>query len=565
MTKLVSMDIIKFRGLNNINIDLANQVTLICGKNGTSKSSLLGIAAQIFSFEKDYQSGDDLGFETITGFPFKSLPSEHFRFSDKFDGPNSMAVNFKIFDAYSEEEYESSLELTTRSTATGAKKARPVVRGNTSSQNTENTSRNYTHPVIFLSLKRLMPITMRRAYTPGNYDYLQDNMAKFIALNNELLNKNSTVATGTIGTIKSAVAFGENYDQDSVSVGEDNAGQISLALMSFRKLRDEYPGYRGGLLLIDEADAGLFPAAQIKLIDMLHRECNDLGIQVILTSHSPSMIEHVHNLGQKYQRNFKTIYLTDTYGAISSRPDMTWQQIDADIHTKTIALRNDVSLPQVNVYFEDQEAVDFFDILMMRHPAKKILKTINVSLGCDNYIQLIKAKIPEFAVNSLIVLDADAKEKSSAYSTIIALPGDLPPDQLIFEFLYNIDASFGIWKNEIQYTRKNFTSSASAIISTLGISTNQIKLKDHLKSYGKPSSEKKITLRKVFKDFYKSKDFQAFLKLKHKDVHPWKVWASFHQQDVEDFRNAVSQKVAQILKKSYGIGGERTDFLNIKN
>lgn len=53
-TLLKKLVIKKFRALNNVDIEFGTHVTVICGKNGTSKSSILGIAAQIFSFEKDY-------------------------------------------------------------------------------------------------------------------------------------------------------------------------------------------------------------------------------------------------------------------------------------------------------------------------------------------------------------------------------------------------------------------------------------------------------------------------------------------------------------------------------
>ena len=52
-TQLKKITIEKFRALKNVDIDFGDYVTVICGKNGTSKSSILGIAAQIFSFEND--------------------------------------------------------------------------------------------------------------------------------------------------------------------------------------------------------------------------------------------------------------------------------------------------------------------------------------------------------------------------------------------------------------------------------------------------------------------------------------------------------------------------------
>ncbi|HCE7794984.1 TPA: AAA family ATPase, partial [Pseudomonas aeruginosa] len=459
-TRLKNIHIKKFRALEDVQFDLGTQITVVCGKNGTSKSSILGIAAQVFSFETNPVADQAITNRTLTGDPFKSFPAEHFRFSEIYDIPGSMDVNFTVHDGYTEKDVSPDLRLIQRK----GSKARPVVRNNTSIPG-KNTSRNLTHPVIYLSLKRLMPIAVRDKYEVKDNEYLTQNRAKFVQLNNELLNKRSTNATATIGTIKSAVAHGTNYDQDSVSAGEDNAGQIVLALMSFRRLKEEYPDYKGGLLLIDEADAGLFPAAQTKLLDILVRECNELNIQVLMTSHSPTIIEHIHSLSQKYQRRFKTIYLSDTYGKVQCLQDKSWIDIYADLMTQTIPTQDELSIPKVNIYFEDREGSDFFNELLFRHSIKQLTNPLSdISLGCGNYLHLIKHKIPEFTYKSIIVLDGDVEQTHNANS-IILLPGELPPDQLLFEFLYNLPAADVLWQNKPKYTKPVFDSVTRDIIN----------------------------------------------------------------------------------------------------
>jgi predicted ATP-binding protein involved in virulence len=97
-TLLKKLIINKFRALENVEIEFGTHITVICGKNGTSKSSILGIAAQIFSFEKDYTKNKVLVYQTITGGSFKSQPREHFRISDAFDLPGSMQVQVELYD-----------------------------------------------------------------------------------------------------------------------------------------------------------------------------------------------------------------------------------------------------------------------------------------------------------------------------------------------------------------------------------------------------------------------------------------------------------------------------------
>jgi predicted ATPase len=527
-TILKKLIINKFRALNNLEIEFGTHITVFCGKNGTSKSSILGIAAQIFSFEKDYTKDQALSYQTITGGQFKSQYREHFRISDQFDLSGSMEVGVELFDGYTKRDATAELGLSKR-----GKSVRPVVRKN-STATVGNASRNFTHPVIFLSLKRLYPIA-DRDYNVRDFVYLNEHKDKFIGLTNELLNRTASAATSTTGMIHSAVAHGSNYDQDSVSAGEDNAGQIMLALMSFRKLKEEYPDYKGGLLLIDEADAGLFPAAQIQLVEILNRECNALNLQVVMTSHSPTLIEYTFEQSKKFRKRFKTVYLSDTYGSIKAMHDLSWIDVNSDLHTKTIQVRDDISLPRVNVYFEDREGRDLFSAAMYRHPANKFLHIFDdVSLGCSNYIQLVQRKVPEFSNKSIICLDADVEGKTDGLSSIVLLPGSLPPDQLIFEYLYNLPADHPIWNNPQKFNRPVLTRIAAELMRTLKITDGTIDLKSQVAEYQfKESSEQKKKLRELFKSFYKNVEFQKFLG--QKKEKPWRCWVRDNKQQCDHF------------------------------
>jgi len=67
------------------------------------------------------------------------------------------------------------------------------------------------------------------------------------------------------------------------SSGQDNLGQILLAILSFRKLKEEQgEQWQGGILLIDEIDATLHPAAQSKLIKLFIQEAKENKLQILL-------------------------------------------------------------------------------------------------------------------------------------------------------------------------------------------------------------------------------------------------------------------------------------------
>lgn len=555
-TQLKKLTIEKFRALNDVAVEFGDYITVVCGKNGTSKSSILGIAAQIFSFEKDYVKDESLAFRQIAGGMFKSQYSDHFRISEKFDVPGSMSVNIDLIDGYTNQPATAKLELMKR-----GKSPRPVVRNNSTAAESSNTSRNFTHPVIFLSLKRLYPIAARD-YKLGDFDYLEQHKKDFIALTNELLNRNALLATGTDGTISSAVAHGENYDQDSVSAGEDNAGQIILALMSFRKLKEDYSDYKGGLLLIDEADAGLFPTAQVNLLKMLDRECKNLDLQVVMTSHSPVLIEYAYEQSRQFRRKYKTIYLSNTYGNVQVMQDWSWAQISADINTKTIDTSSGVSLPRINIYFEDKEAEDFFATLLYRQPIKKFTNPMSeVSLGCSNYLQLIQKKIPEFSERSIVCLDADqgSQVTGKSYKTVTLLPGHLPPDQLVFEHLYNLPAAHPFWKNELQFTRDVFTNAAREVLNEFSINGDSVEVKERVAAY---TGTKKP--REVFKRFYKGVEFQKLLTSGAKSYNPWKHWIDNNPVLINEFLENFKTAVHGVMSIGYAVDVTKLAALEVK-
>ena len=560
-TQLKKLHIEKFRALDNVEIEFGDYITVVCGKNGTSKSSILGIAAQIFSFEKDYISDTSLSFRQIAGGTFKSQYSEHFRISNVFDQSGSMMVNIELKDGYTDTDATAKLELMKR-----GRSPRPVVRNNSTVKKGENSSRNFTHPVIFLSLKRLYPIA-DRDYNVNDFDYLKKHKDEFIGLTNELLNRQSSLATGTEGTISSAVAHGENYDQESVSAGEDNAGQIVLALLSFRKLKEEYADYKGGLLLIDEADAGLFPTAQINLLKILDRECKDLNLQVVMTSHSPTLIEYAYDQSQKFRRRYKTMYLSNTFGSVQVMQDWSWPKISADIHTTTVSAGDGDRLPKVNVYFEDKEAFDLFSALMRRQPIKKFIVPFpDVTLGYSNYLNLIDKGVPEFAERSVVCLDSDAssKVKKKNYKTVVLLPGNLPPDQLIFEHLYNLPSGDDFWKNDMLFTRDVFTNSAAEILREFGIRGDRADVKTALVTYAGNADDKKKKSREIFKRFYKNEEFQKIVATVSKPSNPWKHWVEKHPDASNEFLQKFEFAIRGVMTSGYAVDVSKLARLKVK-
>jgi AcrR family transcriptional regulator len=297
---------------------------------------------------------------------------------------------------------------------------------------------------------------------------------------------------------------------------------------------------------------------------MLDRECKYLNLQVVMTSHSPVLIEYAFEQSQHpYSRRYKTIYLSNTYGDVQVMQNWSWAQISADINTKTIAASSGTALPSVNVYFEDKEAADFLAALMERQPIRKFTTAMSeVTLGCTNYLELVRKKVPEFSEKSVICLDSDAASliKGKKFETVVLLPGALPPDQLIFEHLHNLPAGDEFWKNDLQFSRDVFTNLARGVINEFEINENPVNVKERVAAYR--GGEKKS--RDIFKRFYKDTNFQQLVSSGTKPYNPWKHWVERNPEASNEFLEKFKMAVHGVMKNGYAVDVSKLTALEVK-
>lgn len=543
-TEIQSMNVKSFRSLNNVEVSLGKRLTLIAGRNGTSKSTILGILAQICSFEKNYKPIRDsevkeeiLPYKTVYEQDFFSEFRSHFRISSKYDTPeNKYEVEFEINDAQEELDVKASLQSTRREGGT----LRLVLRKNKSISS--NKSRNIVHPTIFLSLERLLPIRKRGdnvvpelSLTKEDKDFLINSHNRIFTTLNDNRNISSNVPEKS--GVKSTVVTNDKYDINSASSGEDNIGQILMALISFIRLKKDWADYKGGLILIDEIDASLFPRAQIELFDLLDKVSKKLDLQIVFTTHSPTLISHAYEKWEKNQKDAKTKdniainYLTDSKGSIENKTDYSLSDIIADLNItgKTIEQRI-----KINCYFEDTEAY-FMSKTLLRMEQKKLIHAMkDVKLGCGNYLSLISAKVPEFKKLSLLVLDGDVKKaKIKNMKNIILLPGDLPPDQLLYKYLNELDPTDEYWVNSHHYDKLRFKADRyyKDISEKTEFVENKFRFKDGT------NSDK--ACRELFKDWFNCNYDLYFRK---KGINPFIRWKKDNEELVsryqEDFDKA---------------------------
>lgn len=435
-----------FRAFIDVDIDFNSKVIAIAGQNGTMKSTLLGMLAQPFSLTN--KSNEMFNFKTIDGQKFES------KFQDKFKISRTKDVvgNHRYTLTVNKEFYlkESFTCISIERNDKGNKSLRFW-----SEEGRKEGMGFIQCPILFLSLKRLLPIGEEKLIENTTVKLTEEEKSFFISKHNEVLCLNDKIENVDylISSNKKTLApSSNNYDAITISAGQDNIGKILLAILSFKRLKENCPkDYKGGILFIDELDATLFPAAQEQLVKFLFRESSKLDLQIIFTTHSLVILKML--LNTPYKHDGRVVYLAKRSEKVISFNNPTFEEIINDLHV--ISNNHDISIHKINVYCEDNEAYLFAKYILKKY--LKQLKFIKVSLGYSNYLNLLKEKIPAFT-KSIIILDADAgkKKETKKYKNVVLLPKDnLSPEQMFYSFLKSLEENDNFWDNNLGgYTKQ---------------------------------------------------------------------------------------------------------------
>ncbi len=458
--KIKKIKIDKFRNLLGIDIEFANRLNAIAGQNKTSKTALLGLIGHIFNFQSKYK--------TLLGKPFTTQFSEIFRFAyPNYDRPGEhiWAIEFegknvKQAVSYDRKEY-------------GKKKSMRIRVGKS-----KKGSGKIFLPVIYLGLGRLFPLNLENKINSSKSSLTSDESKEYQDIHNEVLLTNETVIPRIVECSSKTfhAPTTSQYNHLGNSAGQDNLGQIITAVISFKRLKQELGDkYKGGILLIDEVDASLYPAAQMKLIEKLNQKVIELNLQIFFTTHSLEVLAET-----KKMQDSKIIFLDKSSGKILPKYDLN----PAELSQKLLVLGPE-ALQEIQskkyVYCEDNEAVDFLNNIL---PAtiKKRISIFPTKLGNTFLKDVAKRKIPDFR-NSIIVLDGDST--TGNISNVIALPGKYGPDKLIYKTLNNLSENHGLWKKKAGYDKQFCFKDLMSLNSTTDSRRERIKLKEWYKTQKK--------------------------------------------------------------------------------
>lgn len=434
--KSISFGDIPFRMFRNLTINISERLTVIAGHNGIGKSTLLGLIAN----GSELKSSEG---KTLLKRSFQAQLHELFYLDIAKDYVKKVADKPYFTLTYSQHGKKDLIKTCNVSKHSdkklGTDRLKVVPRGVQEGWNV-GASAKVPIPTLFLSMSRMLPngeyqnnLNSELSKTLSDEDkiYIREKFKSII--DNKVVDSDHITKQELKGTTKRSLLPEFEHSTRTISLGQDSLGVIITALASFAKLKRENPNYEGGILLIDEIDAGFHPRAQIKLIQLIKKEAKSLNLQIIMTSHSLTVIQEVLKINDETARSGRNIdsvvYIEDVL-----RPKLmeypTYENIKGDM-LGILPAFDDIT-PQIKVYFEDKEAEWFFKKLLEieKFDSKSCygydLTLVSAKLGCDNLRTLYT--IDDYFKQVIIVFDNDVLLKDritpimEESKTILALP-----------------------------------------------------------------------------------------------------------------------------------------------
>jgi hypothetical protein len=444
MMPIRKLKITHFRGLDNQQIDFQGKaLNAIIGQNASMKTTILGIISSSFSLKSSVMNED----KTIDGDNYGIQLQERFKFSSEFDHPGEHSWTLTMHPSIYKGDY--SIKSYRRPNGgirfwkVGARK-----KGDTLLQ----------CPVIYLSLRRLLPIGEESKLSLSDIDLSADEVQFYKNWHNQILVSTDNLVGIYQLNSKDKITVtpsADYYDSTGVSSGQDDIGKVITAVLSMKRLKEKYrDAYKGGIICIDELESTLYPASQVKLVHFLKQMSYQYSIQFFFTTHSMDIIRTL------YQKEFSN-YVSITYAKkvgkeVNVFQNVPLQSIQDDLHIKINGLKK---REKVHVYCEDVVGMEFTKYLLTHHGIKYTDKFIfenenGSNLGWPNYENFLRKKIPEF-MYSVIILDGDVKQDANAfrkfkrYKNVVYLPTISYPEFDVYDCLSKLEDNDKFWDNSL--------------------------------------------------------------------------------------------------------------------
>jgi len=563
--KKVVFDINGFRKLKSLELEIAERLTVIGGLNGIGKSTLLGLIANAsgVSGRNDPRSKTKTYIRKKSYFdlPFQANFQELFHldandYTTDLSLKGNIEFHYKIdpvtTDGYTYSEFIKKCNVTEHSEPKKAIeidkeeaqediKNESIIRYKIVPRSVNKKLSDLLNigddakvpiPTIYLGMSRMTPIgeIKNESIKTRNIHNMHDEDKEYFTslfreiINYDLSDEDSIIDLDFKHSHKKFKIPKLNHNPFSISLGQDSLSSIFTALVSFHSLKREYQHeYKGGILVIDEIDAGLHHIAQENLLKLLKREARRLNLQIIFTTHSLTIFKNIINLPkeQLVQGNIpdKVIYLHDTH-----RPRVQKNPTYFSIKNNQLGLykKPKTNNREIKVYFEDDEAFWFYEQLLKSKNLTNLsaafsvdLKPVSLKLSCSILLDLANAD--DFFKDVIIITDNDVnselknREIIARNPNILSLPGNIKfnentpqklrtPERIIYEYLNtkykNYDNDFWNSLEEINNGYIDYDYIGHTILNLdLSNTLTNIKYRDIMKAWFK-------THKLVFEDIY---------------------------------------------------------------
>ena len=454
----------RFRLFRNNSIKLGKYITAISGFNATGKSTVLGLLGHC----GELKSGKG---RPLLNSAFKAELGEILKFSKPYDEKIADLGRITFAD-YVTPACSQLLYRAFWQKYSGGLRYRIIPKKTTEWP----SSGKIEWPTLYLGLSRLYPLgesikidktNLSAKLSEEDNNYIINN-AKYI-LNIREDSNNFTIALISETKKKKVVGFNtDTYDYLSNSAGQDNLGQILMTILSFKKLKTRLGNnWCGGLLVVDELDAALHPLAQNKLVDFIYHQAEEIGLQIVFTTHSLGLLEHICT---------KTAYNSDTstnpYELVSltnaNGPVEVVQNPPFDaIYKELMATYCTPASRKISVFSEDDEARFLISKLLEEYAFR--FKLLKVSFGWEQLLKMLADDFINFS-QYIYILDGDVLDEEivtyvqkmapAKVGCILKLPGGKRPEQVIWEYLDQLppDHPFLTWGGrQMGYNKRSIT------------------------------------------------------------------------------------------------------------
>lgn len=268
--------------------------------------------------------------------------------------------------------------------------------------------------VEYIDLSRLQPVGTRVGYAriaknrhteKSAVDFSGDQLARLSEIMGRKYDR-ARMAKSDIDANREIPVLSK--DRIGYSGFHQGSGETTMAEL----LQADLPKY--GLILIDEIESSLHPRAQRRLIRDLAEQCRNREWQIILTTHSPYILEELPLSAR--------IYILETGAqkeiAVGVSPQFAMTKMDDDAH------------PECDLFVEDNAAKTWLAEILSKHFQNFFQRCQIVPYGAANLGMALGQMVhnKRFPRPTCVFLDGDNGEATGC----ILLPGSDAPERVIF-------------------------------------------------------------------------------------------------------------------------------------